>query len=66
MKVLQTGDQNWSVGETAMNKGSSRSHCVFTINVQVINKKGNIETVKNSKLNFVDLAGSERQSKTQA
>ena len=60
MDVIETGDANRSVGETAMNKGSSRSHCVFTINLEVVNKKGDIETVKKSKLNFVDLAGSER------
>lgn len=65
-KVLEIGEKNRSVGETAMNKGSSRSHCIFSIFIENINKKEKIETVKKSKLNLVDLAGSERQSKTQA
>jgi len=60
MKVLQQGEKNRSVGETAMNSTSSRSHCIFTIQIETSHKKGNIETVRKSKLNLVDLAGSER------
>ena len=66
LRVLSLGDKNRSVGETAMNKGSSRSHCIFQITIQTFSKKNGIETIKNSKLNLVDLAGSERQSKTKA
>ncbi len=66
LNVLIKGEKNRSVGETAMNKGSSRSHCIFTINIETSTKKGKVETVKKSKLNLVDLAGSERQSKTKA
>ena len=66
LRVLYLGDKNRTIGETAMNKGSSRSHCIFQINIETFSKKNGIETVKNSKLNLVDLAGSERQSKTKA
>jgi len=54
------GEKNWSVGETAMNKGSSWSHCIFSLFLETVCQKGKIETVKKSKLNLVDLAGSER------
>lgn len=60
LKVLEIGEKNWSVGETAMNKGSSRSHCIFSLFLETVCQKGKIETVKKSKLNLVDLAGSER------
>lgn len=46
-----------------MNDRSSRSHCVFTVNVTCTLPDG---AVANSKLNMVDLAGSERISKTGA
>lgn len=65
---LTTGHKARHVGETAMNAESSRSHCIFTVHVEIgenmedtINKK-----IKAGKLNLVDLAGSERQSKTGA
>lgn len=63
---LARGNQNRAVGETAMNKGSSRSHCIFTLYLQTSAVRDGRELVKKSKLNLVDLAGSERQSKTHA
>lgn len=42
------------------NEKSSRSHCIFTINIKFM-KGGD---VKRAKVNFVDLAGSERLSKS--
>ena len=48
-----------------MNKDSSRSHSIFTIYVESLEKQAeNIEKFVGSKFNLVDLAGSERQSKT--
>ena len=41
---------------------SSRSHCIFTANVEA--RKVGEDTVRKSKLHLVDLAGSERVSKT--
>ncbi|CAK59575.1 unnamed protein product (macronuclear) [Paramecium tetraurelia] len=66
-RYMQLGTQNRSVGATAMNKESSRSHCIFTVYIEcsVTDPKGN-ERITAGKLNLVDLAGSERQSKTQA
>ncbi|CAD8199987.1 unnamed protein product [Paramecium pentaurelia] len=66
-KYMQLGTQNRSVGATAMNKESSRSHCIFTVYIEcsITDSKGN-ERITAGKLNLVDLAGSERQSKTQA
>lgn len=66
-RYMSLGTKNRSVGETAMNKDSSRSHCVFTVFIEcsVTDAKGNAR-ITAGKLNLVDLAGSERQSKTQA
>ena len=51
-----------------MNLRSSRSHCIFTVIVEMANlveKAGEPKShVRMGKLNLVDLAGSERQSKT--
>ncbi|CDW81244.1 kinesin motor domain containing protein [Stylonychia lemnae] len=66
-KLLNAGVKNRKVGETAMNKDSSRSHSIFTIYVETAEdtQDGN-QKFKVGKLNLVDLAGSERQSKTGA
>lgn len=71
-QLLAIGTRNRMVGATLMNAGSSRSHSIFTINLeQITTSNGNtaddeISTIKQGKLNLVDLAGSERQSKTGA
>ena len=66
-RLMLAGMKNRSVGETLMNKDSSRSHSVFTIYIEAgeTDSKGN-QRITLGKLNLVDLAGSERQSKTQA
>ncbi len=53
--------QNYrQVGETSMNKQSSRSHCIFTLKVQAKRKIGDGSVLEISgKLHCVDLAGSE-------
>jgi hypothetical protein len=63
-QLFDIGSKNRSIRGTALNKYSSRSHCVFTIHVESSEEdgKGN-ELFKAAKLNLVDLAGSERQSK---
>jgi len=60
-KLMHLGSQNRSIGETAMNKDSSRSHSIFTIYIEssITDEKGN-ERIRAGKLNLVDLAGSER------
>jgi kinesin family protein 3/17 len=48
-----------------MNSESSRSHSIFTIYVESLEKiSDGTEKLVGSKFNLVDLAGSERQSKT--
>ncbi|KAH7461905.1 Centromere-associated protein E [Phytophthora ramorum] len=65
--LLQTGNQNRTTGQTAMNDKSSRSHSVFRI---VVESKEKTESRRHSEedvngavlvasLNLVDLAGSE-------
>ena len=66
-QYMDIGNSGKTVGATAMNSESSRSHSVFTIFVESSEDTGNGEpTVKSAKLNLVDLAGSERQDKTKA
>lgn len=62
--VLASGVANRSVGATAMNSESSRSHAIFTIEVS----QTSTETMKQrvSQLHLVDLAGSERSKSTHA
>lgn len=66
-KVMDKGWKNRSVGATLMNADSSRSHSIFTINIEMgeVNDSGE-EHIRAGKLNLVDLAGSERQAKTGA
>ena len=66
-RLLDAGCKNRKVGETAMNKDSSRSHSIFTIYIETSEKGPSGDTIfKVGKMNLVDLAGSERQSKTHA
>eukprot|EP01017_Pseudomicrothorax_dubius_P050722 TRINITY_DN9646_c0_g1_i3.p1 TRINITY_DN9646_c0_g1~~TRINITY_DN9646_c0_g1_i3.p1 ORF type:complete len:537 (-),score=149.90 TRINITY_DN9646_c0_g1_i3:26-1636(-) len=67
-RLMNLGNSSRSVGETAMNKESSRSHSVFTIYIEVSepNPTTGEDRITAGKLNLVDLAGSERQSKTGA
>jgi hypothetical protein len=64
--VMRVGKKNRSVGETLMNKSSSRSHSIFVITIETGQKSplDNQIHFRVGKLNMVDLAGSERQSKT--
>lgn len=51
--------QSKRIGETKMNKHSSRSHCIFTVTVQFVKKTKNDTVQYLGKLHMVDLAGSE-------
>jgi len=60
-KYMDQGTKNRSVGETLMNKDSSRSHSIFTLYIeQQYNDEMGNEHFTAGKLNLVDLAGSER------
>lgn len=63
---MTRGLNNRHVGETMMNKESSRSHSIFTLNLLLKIENNGVKGVRTSKLHFVDLAGSERQQSTQA
>eukprot|EP00041_Stephanoeca_diplocostata_P031444 m.978641 g.978641 ORF g.978641 m.978641 type:complete len:1272 (+) comp23961_c0_seq4:258-4073(+) len=67
IKLMARGTENRSVGATAMNADSSRSHSIFTVWIEMCETRPDgTDAIKAGKLNLVDLAGSERQSKTQA
>ena len=56
-----------TTGETQMNPRSSRSHCVFTVDVQArTTEASGVVALRHARLNLVDLAGSERQRSTAA
>ncbi|XP_059614251.1 chromosome-associated kinesin KIF4A [Phlebotomus argentipes] len=59
---LIRGSSGRAVGATAMNAQSSRSHAIFSVNIDICSSA---ETVS-AKFQLVDLAGSERASKTKA
>eukprot|EP00931_Biecheleriopsis_adriatica_P049595 TRINITY_DN28694_c0_g1_i1.p1 TRINITY_DN28694_c0_g1~~TRINITY_DN28694_c0_g1_i1.p1 ORF type:complete len:991 (-),score=232.42 TRINITY_DN28694_c0_g1_i1:40-2790(-) len=64
---LDFGVQARAVASTVMNATSSRSHCIFTLEIARTVTKPSGKTIQlRSKVNLVDLAGSERQKKTQA
>ncbi|NXO99880.1 KIF15 protein, partial [Certhia brachydactyla] len=63
-QVLTMGWRNRRVASTSMNRESSRSHAVFTITVESMEKTNEVVNIRSSLLNLVDLAGSERQKDT--
>ncbi|CAH8587021.1 unnamed protein product [Schistosoma rodhaini] len=67
--IMERGWKNRSTGATLMNADSSRSHSIFTIYLEMIDRSDNsldYNHIRAGKLNLVDLAGSERQTKTGA
>ncbi|NWS70265.1 KIF15 protein, partial [Crotophaga sulcirostris] len=65
-QVLTMGWRNRRVASTSMNRESSRSHAVFTVTVESMEKNNEVVNIRSSLLNLVDLAGSERQKDTHA
>ncbi|XP_061819378.1 kinesin family member 4 [Nerophis lumbriciformis] len=65
VSCLELGNSARTVGSTAMNAASSRSHAIFTITLEQRKGKDKGDSII-SKLHLVDLAGSERQKKTKA
>lgn len=61
--LMNTGNQNRTIGATNMNEHSSRSHAIFMITIEM-GSMGDNGGIRVGRLNLVDLAGSERQSKT--
>ena len=58
LNLLFIGDTNRVVSETPKNDQSTRSHCIFIIQVEAQKLGEDVKTV--SKLHIVDLSGSER------
>ncbi|KAM4688248.1 kinesin-like protein KIF15 isoform 2-T2 [Discoglossus pictus] len=63
-QVLSMGWRNRRVAATSMNRESSRSHAVFTVTIESMEKNNGVVNIRSSQLNLVDLAGSERQRDT--
>ena len=70
MDILKMGEFNRHYAATSMNHQSSRSHTIFRIFIQNVEKlygtksgkEGEFSMKKESCLNFIDLAGSEKVS----
>lgn len=62
--IMELAARHRSVGQTAMNERSSRSHSIFALHLKAVNKVQGI--VLKGTLNLVDLAGSERLEKSGA
>lgn len=59
LKTLQLAEERRRVGETKMNKQSSRSHCMFTLSITTNETSGGMTMQRTGRLHMVDLAGSE-------
>lgn len=68
LNCLEEGTMQRSVSSTLMNSQSSRSHAIFTINIDFQGKEVEGEPAEKwtTKFHFVDLAGSERAKRTGA
>lgn len=60
-RIFDLGLNNRKTFATSMNDNSSRSHLIFSIIIETINKQTNQRAL--GKISFVDLAGSERATK---
>ncbi|XP_070842449.1 kinesin-like protein KIF9 [Chaetodon trifascialis] len=64
LHLLFEGEMNRIIGSHALNRSSSRSHCIFTVHIESRSRTLSDAKYVTSKLNLVDLAGSERLGKT--
>ena len=60
--IMEMAAHHRSVGQTAMNERSSRSHSIFTLHLKASNAQQGISL--NGTLSLVDLAGSERLNRS--
>jgi len=63
LTLFHFGLRNKIIASHNMNNSSSRSHCILTLTVEMVDA-ANPDNVVVSKLQMVDLAGSERQALT--
>lgn len=66
LRILLQGAANRKMAATDMNTESSRSHSVFTCNIESCWEKDLMKHFRFGRLNLVDLAGSERQKSSGA
>ncbi|XP_041817732.1 kinesin-like protein KIF9 [Chelmon rostratus] len=66
LHLLFEGEMNRIIGCHALNRNSSRSHCIFTVHIESRSRTLSDAKYVTSKLNLVDLAGSERLGKTES
>ncbi|XP_060920514.1 kinesin-like protein KIF9 [Labrus mixtus] len=64
LNLMFEGEMNRIIGSHALNRNSSRSHCIFTVHLESHSRTLSDAKYVSSKLNLVDLAGSERLGKT--
>ncbi|XP_033848972.1 kinesin-like protein KIF9 isoform X3 [Acipenser ruthenus] len=64
LNLLFEGETNRIIASHALNKNSSRSHCILTVYIESRSRTLSNAKYVTSKLNLVDLAGSERLGKT--
>uniref|UniRef100_A0A8C4T5Y6 Kinesin motor domain-containing protein n=1 Tax=Erpetoichthys calabaricus TaxID=27687 RepID=A0A8C4T5Y6_ERPCA len=62
LSLIKVAKQNRATAHTKMNDQSSRSHSVFQLKIEGLNKKGNLT----STLTLIDLVGSERIDKSES
>ncbi|KAI8098726.1 kinesin-like protein KIF11-like protein [Halteromyces radiatus] len=67
LNILRSGIKYRSIGATKCNDKSSRSHCIFSINIHIRESiPGKEDVFRIGKLNLVDLAGSENINRSGA
>ena len=66
IEVLNEARERRQIGETKMNKHSSRSHCLFTLQIESTEEVDGGRIQRTGKLHLVDLAGSECAKSTGA
>ena len=70
LNLLLKGNESRIVASTKLNEKSSRSHCIFRLNLEITKNKEeknidiNEKITLKSHINLIDLAGSENSSKT--
>ncbi|XP_010473610.1 PREDICTED: kinesin-like protein KIN-14G isoform X2 [Camelina sativa] len=64
LELMNIGLMNRTVGATALNERSSRSHCVLSVHVRGVDVE--TDSVLRGSLHLVDLAGSERVDRSEA
>ena len=70
LNLLLKGNESKIVASTKLNEKSSRSHCIFRLNLEITkNKEDKIMNINEkitlkSHINLIDLAGSENSNKT--